>query len=305
MKLPCQDIPRSPRVGSQRQPQLIANQTFSYTSPRLIAEMSQRPPRKSTGGRRPRRCIPRTRTFEDHTGNPANSLVISPVGLDCHLVSLQVYPLGALSDPLAIANSLLEYELGEAYGDKIPRVDIYTPQPSLEACILHQRAEKEHRKKNDGLYIVPTWHRGRADFVTSRTNHRNFIVVLDADCANWDAVRARGVSIVLFDWVGTPEDDLEVYPAEDSDVEDLEMVEAMPPGEDPLVLRGLLSREEEKMLHKEWEGMKWQDRNADRRVFFGRFFRDLSFWLPECYGGLLECEDCENEVEHDRCRPEM
>jgi hypothetical protein len=121
-------------------------------------------------------------------------------------------------------------------------------------------------------------------------------------------VRAKGLSIVLFDWAGSPEDDLEVYPAGDSDVEDLEMVEAMPPGEDPLVLRELLSKEEEKMLHAEWElvlgKMAFAERDADRRIYFGRFFRDLSYWLPECYGGFLECEDCENEVPHERCRPE-
>ncbi|KAK0623760.1 hypothetical protein B0T14DRAFT_565084 [Immersiella caudata] len=266
--------------------------------------MSQPPLRKPVGRKRPRRCVPHTRTFPDHAGNPVTSHVISTVGLECHLVSLQVYPLGPLVDPLAIANGLLGPELSDAYGDKFPRVDIYSPQPSLEACMAHQRAEKEHRKESDGLYMIPTWQRGRADFVTHRTNHRNLIVVIDLDCPDWDAVKAKGPGIVLFDWVGTPEDDLEVYPAEDSDAEDLEMVEAMPPGEDPLVLRGLLSREEEKMLHKDWEGMTWEDRGADRRIYFGRFFRDLSFWLPECYGGHLECEDCENEVEHERCRPE-
>jgi hypothetical protein len=267
--------------------------------------MSQPVVRKSTGGRRPRRRLPHARQFPDHAGQPVQSLVLSPVGLDCHVVSLQVYPLGPLADPLSIANGLLAPELSEAHGDKFPRVDLYSPQPSLEACMAHQRAEKQHRKQTDGLYIVPTWHRGKAGFVTSRISHRNFIVVIDADCPDWDAVRAKGLSIVLFDWVGSPEDDLEVYPADDSDVEDLEMVEAMSPGEDPLVLRGLLTREEEKMLHEQWEPGKMtiQERNADRRVYFGRFFRDLSFWLPECYGGHLECEDCENEVAHERCQP--
>ena len=95
------------------------------------------------------------------------------------------------------------------------------------------------------------------------TNHRNFIVVIDADCPDWEVVRVKILGMVLFDWVGVAEDGLEVYPAGDSDVEDLEMVEAMPPGEDPLMLRGLLTREEE-------------ERGTDRRVNMP----DLTDWTP-------------------------
>lgn len=58
------------------------------------------------------------------------------------------------------------------------------------------------------------------------------------------------------------------------------------------------------MLYEQWEPgvMTREDRDKDRRVYFGSFFRDLSHGLPQCYGGHLKCEDCENEAVHDKCR---
>jgi len=323
-KLPSQDLPASPllEISSTNTlatlPNLSSHNTLPFCTLLTLSElitlnMSEplhvprkritQPPRKSTGGGRPLRCVPHSRTFLDHASQPVTSLVLSPFGLDCHLVSLQVYPLTPLVDPLAIAHGLLSYETSRDFGDKTPRVDIYAPQPSLEACMAHQRAEKLHRKETGGLYIIPTWHQGNLDFIASRAQHRNFIVVIDSDCSDWTSVQAKGVTIVLFDWVDSFEDDIKVYSAGDSEVQDFEMVEVIPPGEDPLILRGLLKKEDEKMLYSQWEPgvMTREERDQDRRLYFGSFFRDLSYGLPQCYGGYLECDDCKNGVEHDKC----
>lgn len=297
-------------------------------------------PTKSAGGRAPRLVAHRQkdqiRTFPDHASNPVLTYVSSRSGPECHPVSLQVYTLAPLAEgvPLAIARGLLSYEVARGFHDDFsPRVDFYSPMGSLEECMAHQRAEKvfrrqrresgsgsgsgmeagmEGRQSGSGggsdLYMIPTWQRGHADFVaSSRISHRNLIFVLDPSCTDFDSVLADGLNIVLFDWVDNPEVDIEIY-SDDEAEESLVQIETIPPGSDPLVLRGLLRKEQEAMLHREWDALsaagKWEERTKDTRVYFGRFFWDMAFsGLPQCYQGMMECGDCEAGVVHERCTP--
>jgi len=324
-------------------------------------------PTKSVGGRAPR-LIPRRkeqiRTFPDHASKPVLTYVSSRFGPECHPVSLQVYPLAPLAEgvPLAIARGLLSFEVARGFhNDFSPRVDVYSAQESIEACIVHQRAEKVFRREQQQLQkqqqqqqqresetgtgtaameeaggtegssdndnstaiatsgqpvcsIIPTWQHADADFVSSsRISHRNLIFVLDpSPYTNFDSVLAEGLNIVLFDWVDNPDDDIEIY--SDSDFSDSEespvRIETIPPGSDPLILRGLLRKEQDAMLHAEWDALsaagKWEERSRDKRVYFGRFFWDMAFsGLPQCYQGEgpMGCADCEARVVHERCTP--
>jgi len=258
-------------------------------------------PRKSTGSTRPRPHFYDTLTFPDHASQPVISLIYTSAYLSHYPVSLQVYPLTPLLNPLAVAKKLQQLDLGLDHSNKSPRIDLYSAQGSIEECMAHQRAEKEYRKTLIGkgeagkLQIIPTWRRSHPDFVYERMIHRNFIVVLGEGCVEWDSpdgILEKGVQMVVFDWAGTVADDVEDYEEVDEGDEEVVMVECMAPGPERIVRRGEL-----RSCGDNGNGKVPGD---DGVLDFGRFVGEMCFWLPECYCSQ-SCEDCSNMVEHERC----
>lgn len=94
----------------------------------------------------------RTRQFKDHAGNPYTvvhyaSTQDSPI---CKL-SVHLYTLSNLNpNPGSLGRSLLDSDTFVFSLDAMdwsPRVDVYAPQPSIDACIEHHRREKEYRAR--------------------------------------------------------------------------------------------------------------------------------------------------------------
>lgn len=158
-------------------------------------------------------------------------------------LSAHLYTLSELSpNPESIGRSLLRSDTFVFSVDAMnlsPRVDVYSPQPSIEACIEHHRAEKAYRASSkddfrrkvaadaaaaageveDGEtaqqallklggreplpHIVPTWCVSAAFWNKDRhrfqERYRSFIMVVPEECSTWVDVEEKGLWLVKFD----------------------------------------------------------------------------------------------------------
>lgn len=259
---------------------------------------SQNSPRKALPRMRAYHC--QSRRFPDHSGNPVTSVVHGADRVDCYKVGLQLYPLAPLKDsPEKIGDGFTKLDFGGNAHNKWPRVDIYSPQDSIEACMRHQLLERKHRREDQGAsrgpHMVTTWAGGYMDY-----QYRNVILVADKDSVDWESIKAKGLTAVLFDWTGDPADDIDVIDAEDSEVKDLQYVECSPASPDPLIFHVVVDPAAEKEVE---ERQRRSPRRKDDSRPLSRLVWDLCAPLPQCcYDGHADCLDCEAEIAHEACR---
>ena len=234
--------------------------------------------------------------FNDHAGNPVISAAWSAYKVPCHPLGLQVYPLGPLSSVKAqdIALALAKRDTGLEVHDKRTRIDVYSPQASIEDCMSHQRLEKEHRRQTGGLNMVPVWIGAEQGL-----EHRNWIFVIDKDSCSLDSVASvleKGLSSVVFDLCQDPEDEFEFDDCDDSD-SDMVIVEMCPKRGDPHMEPLLMTRGHATELRCQLTGEFIGTRSFDDLCLM--VIRDCLF--QGCYDAIC-CWDCEDNVEHDECR---
>ncbi|PYI02581.1 hypothetical protein BO78DRAFT_410488 [Aspergillus sclerotiicarbonarius CBS 121057] len=110
--------------------------------------------RKSTKGRAPRRQLASTHQYPDHTGKLYT--VVDGPNTGCtsttpaiRKLSIHLYSLAPLSpSPEAVGRQILSSDGISGWGNARnywPRVDVYPPLGSIEACIEHHRREKVFR----------------------------------------------------------------------------------------------------------------------------------------------------------------
>jgi hypothetical protein len=269
--------------------------------------------RKSTGGRAPRKSFPSSKpdfhAFKDHAGNPVTT--VCSYGPKNHVsrLSLHLYTLTTLKET---AQELCERFLqlngitqcGNAH-NYWPRVDVYsTPISSLEECMQHHRLEKDFRKSNGGLHIVPTWSR-RASY--SARNYCNVIFVIDKGCGDWPTVLQKGLLSVQYDLDTRPEDQFEILEAEDlDDPRDEGLVELNPVLDDPMVERVIIGREKEEEMRREQRG-NWANGNyrAKYPLTLYEVWSDMTMALYDCTYRIPRCDGCEEGFEHTDCAIEQ
>ncbi|KAG2417105.1 hypothetical protein HFD88_008323 [Aspergillus terreus] len=192
--------------------------------------------RKRTGPPRPRKT---THHFTDHSNKTYT--VVDPFQRHCpnpHVItklSIHLYSLGPLQpspedigQELLKSNDIIDWANARNWW---PRVDVYSPLDSIEACIEHHRREKTFRRnskeemhravaattadeeeavgavrklrgKEPLPHIVPTWCRRRTAYVLYRTTpaiYRGFILVVPAECTTWEDIQQKGLWMVRFD----------------------------------------------------------------------------------------------------------
>ncbi|KAL5356264.1 hypothetical protein BJX96DRAFT_171449 [Aspergillus floccosus] len=192
--------------------------------------------RKRTGPPCPRNII---HHFTDHSNQTYT--VVDPFQRRCpnpHVItklSIHLYCLGphqtspeAIGQELLKSDDIIDWATARNWW---PRVDVYSPLESIEACIEHHRREKKFRKdakeemhraaaataaneeeaaeavrklrgKEPLPHIVPTWCRRRTAYTLYRTTpaiYRSFILVVPAECTTWGDIEEKGLWMVRFD----------------------------------------------------------------------------------------------------------
>ncbi|KAF9894167.1 hypothetical protein FE257_009140 [Aspergillus nanangensis] len=199
-------------------------------------------PRKRRG---PRPFRNATHRFTDHAGREYT--VVDQFGSDSappHVItklSIHLYSLETVRpSPEEIGQNLLSSRDIINYGNGRnwwPRVDVYAPQESLEACIEHHRREKAYRKKakeemhraiiaaaataEEGHaavaklrgkeplpHIVPSWcSLGEIPYGGNILDpwYRSFILVIPKGSSTWEDIQEKGIWMVEFDQQVPPE----------------------------------------------------------------------------------------------------
>lgn len=256
--------------------------------------------RKSTGGKAPRKQLfdqkHYVKTFQDHDRQPVTSY-------DNHFhtkLSHHLYTLRPMKESQA--------ELGKAFlnlpgiidwgnaRNYWPRVDVYSPQASIEACMEHHRKEKRYRNCKDP-HIVPTW--AKRDF----SPYRNVIFITDQDSTDWNIVLEKGLICVQFDQDIQPEKEYDIYEAEDLlDPRDEGLIEKVLFGKDPNISRVFLRREDEIWIEEERQDYiaKKQTPIPHRQTLY-HVWADLTLALWDCTYRRESCYGCWEGFEHTEC----
>ena len=235
------------------------------------------------------------RRFLDHQSRPVMAFAWSEARVDRHRLGLQVYPLASLGTDdniMDICRRLIKLDTWQDFHRKQVRIDMYSPQDSVEACMAHHRREKEHRQHTGGPDIVPTW-----SGVDYGTNLRNWILVIDKGCATWHDIEQEGLLSVQFEWDGHPDDVCEL--------DDWEPEGEVPPGDYHSFVR-VYSRQTGPHIRRALvDAERCARDDYDRSLGILRFYDIASSLLclnrQCCWDGLMDCELCDAKLEHDRC----
>ncbi|KAL4895474.1 hypothetical protein BDV59DRAFT_155814 [Aspergillus ambiguus] len=295
--------------------------------------------RTSQTARKPHRPRPprkQTHQFNDHAGNeytvvdPFASGISPPhviTKLSIHLYSLE--PL--LPNAEVIGRELLYSSDIVDWGNARnwwPRVDVYAPLESIEACIEHHRREKAYRKeakeemhravaagapseeegqaavaklrgKEPLPHIVPTWcPRNGVPLLRylAHSSYRSFVLVVPRGSSTWDDIKERGLWMVEFD---------RNMPRAHEIKEELiyEDVEALTENDKKPVAVDNAPRGPPVNIERLWVDSRHAE--PDSVTTLEQKWMEYVLALWDCTYRPVECEGCEDDLlEHD-CEVEM
>ncbi|KAF9887643.1 hypothetical protein FE257_009736 [Aspergillus nanangensis] len=281
--------------------------------------------------------------FPDHTGQTYT--VVDPSGCDAITkLSVHLYSLGPLTvSSEDVGELLLRSRPFTDWGNarnKWPRVDVYPPLASIEACIEHHQREKVHRQNaklelhrqvaasagEDGddaqeavaklrgreplPHIVPTWccsGKFWVDRYTSMQRYRSFILVVPEDCASWGDVERTGLWVVKFDQDVTDEMQLSVDDARLLDESDSggpeEWVVAHKRAFGPPVCIQRLMLSQTELIESRGGGYDHDFFNLPSTLMDEWIHLTQVFW--DCTYSKPCCDGCDEGERHDDCELDL